>query len=91
MACQNYANKAGMMHESKGQHIGKDPSLHLFHTPVTLRQHFKCMLLLPQNLNSTDSLIVVLSMYIKMSHIICQLKPDEGSATISALQLPLCS
>ena len=78
-----------MMHESKGQHIGKAPSLHLFHT--TLRQHFKCTPLLPQNLNSTDSLIVVLSMYIKMSHIICQLKPDEGSATISALQLPLCS
>ena len=63
MACQNYANKAGMMHESKGQHIGKAPSLHLFHT--TLRQHFKCTPLLPQNLNSTDSLVVVLSMYIK--------------------------
>ena len=30
MACQ----KVGMMHESKGQHIGKAPSLHLFHTTV---------------------------------------------------------
>ena len=30
MACQKYANKVGMMHESKGQHIGKAPSLHLF-------------------------------------------------------------
>ena len=29
-----YANKVGMMHESKGQHIGKAPSLHLFHTTV---------------------------------------------------------
>ena len=26
------ANKVGIMHESKGQHIGKAPSLHLFHT-----------------------------------------------------------
>ena len=25
-------NKIGIMHESKGQHIGKAPSLHLFHT-----------------------------------------------------------
>ena len=31
MACQMYANKVGMMHESKGQRIGKAPSLHLFH------------------------------------------------------------
>ena len=23
MACQKYANKVGMIHESKGQHIGK--------------------------------------------------------------------
>ena len=29
-----YANKAGIMHESKGKHIGKPPSLHLFHTIV---------------------------------------------------------
>ena len=29
---KKYANKVGMMHESKGQHIGKAPSLHLFHT-----------------------------------------------------------
>ena len=29
-----YANKVGMMHESKGQHTGKAPSLHLFHTTV---------------------------------------------------------
>ena len=35
MACQ--ANKVGMMHESKGQYIGKATSLHLFHT--TFRQH----------------------------------------------------
>ena len=32
MACQKYANKVGITHESKGQHIGKAPSLHLFHT-----------------------------------------------------------
>ena len=25
----------GMMHESKGQRIGKAPSLHLFHTTVS--------------------------------------------------------
>ena len=25
------------MHESKGQHIGKAPSLHLFHTTASLR------------------------------------------------------
>jgi len=38
MACQKvYANKVGMMHESEGHHIGKAPSLHLFHT--TVRQH----------------------------------------------------
>ena len=30
MACQKCANKVGMMHESKGQYIGKAPSLHLF-------------------------------------------------------------
>ena len=34
---KKYANKVGMMHESKGQRIGKAPSLHLFHT--TVRQH----------------------------------------------------
>ena len=26
--------RVGIMHESKGQHIGKAPSLHLFHTAV---------------------------------------------------------
>ena len=32
---KKYANKVGMMHdESKSQHIGKAPSLHLFHTTV---------------------------------------------------------
>ena len=30
-----------MMHESKGQHIGKAPSLHLFHT--TVRQCMKAL------------------------------------------------
>ena len=30
-------HEARMMHESKGQHFGKAPSLHLFHT--TVRQH----------------------------------------------------
>jgi len=30
MTCQKYANKVGMMHESKGQHFGKVPFLHLF-------------------------------------------------------------
>ena len=29
---QKYAKKVRMMHESKGQHIGKAPFLHLFHT-----------------------------------------------------------
>ena len=28
-------NQARIMHESKGQHIGEDPSLHLFHTELT--------------------------------------------------------
>jgi len=32
---KRYANKVGMMHESKGQRIGKAPSLHLFHTTVS--------------------------------------------------------
>ena len=37
MACQKvYVNKVGMMHESKGEHICKAPSLHLFHTTVRL-------------------------------------------------------
>jgi len=27
---KKYANKVGMMHESKGQCIGKAPSLHIF-------------------------------------------------------------
>ena len=36
---KKYANKVGMMHESKGQRIGKAPSLHLFHT--TVRQCMK--------------------------------------------------
>ena len=31
---KKYANKVGIMRESKGQHIGKAPSLHLFHTAV---------------------------------------------------------
>jgi len=30
MACQKVCKQGGMMHESKGQHIGKAPSLHLF-------------------------------------------------------------
>ena len=30
-------NKVGIIHESKGQHIGKAPSLHFSHTPD--RQH----------------------------------------------------
>ena len=29
-----YQGRLGMMHECKGQHIGKAPSLHLFHTTV---------------------------------------------------------
>ena len=29
---KKYANKVGIIHESKGQHIGKAPSLHRFHT-----------------------------------------------------------
>ena len=32
MPIKKYANKVGIMQESKGQHIGKAPSLHLFHT-----------------------------------------------------------
>ena len=32
MAAKKYANKVGMMHESKGQRIGNAPSLPLFHT-----------------------------------------------------------
>ena len=32
---KKYANKVEMMHESKDQHIGKAPSLHLFHTTVS--------------------------------------------------------
>ena len=34
MACQKYANKVqvGMMHESKGQHIGKAPFLYILFT-----------------------------------------------------------
>ena len=39
---KKYANKVGMMHESKGQHIGKAPSLHLFHT--TFRQRMEVFL-----------------------------------------------
>ena len=31
---KKYANKVGMMHESKGQRIGKAPSLQFFHTTV---------------------------------------------------------
>ena len=39
----------GMMHESKGQHIGKALSLQLFH--ITIRQHpEKLNLLLPMQL-----------------------------------------
>ena len=34
MACQKNTNKVGMMHESKGQRVGKAPSLHLCHTAV---------------------------------------------------------
>jgi len=45
MACQKYANKVGMVHESKGQYIDKAPSLHLFHT--TVRQHPWDLNLLP--------------------------------------------
>ena len=33
MACQQVCKQGiGIMHEDKGQHIGKVPSLHLFHT-----------------------------------------------------------
>jgi len=38
MACQ--ANKLGMMHESKGQHIGKAPSLHQFFFTSTSSRAF---------------------------------------------------
>ena len=31
---KKYPNKVGMIHESKGQQIGKAPSLHLLHTTV---------------------------------------------------------
>ena len=31
---KKYANKVGMMHKSKGQRVGKAPSLHLCHTAV---------------------------------------------------------
>ena len=34
MACQKVCKQGREMHESKGQHIGKAPSLHLFHTAV---------------------------------------------------------
>ena len=42
MACQKVCKKVGIMHESKGQHIGKAPSLHLFHT--TVRQYMRVFL-----------------------------------------------
>ena len=38
-------NEKNMMFESKGQHIGKAPSLHFFHTIV--RQHPSGLNLLP--------------------------------------------
>ena len=31
---KKHANKVGIMHEIKGQHIDKAPSLHLFHSQV---------------------------------------------------------
>ena len=34
---KKYANKVGMMHETKGQHIGEASSLHLFHTIVCIQ------------------------------------------------------
>jgi len=45
-----YLSKVGMMHESKGQHIGKAPSLHLFHTTVRQCMLHACNLL--HNLSS---------------------------------------
>ena len=35
-----YANKVGMTHESKDQHIGKAPFLHLFTLQVAMLQEF---------------------------------------------------
>ena len=38
--------RVGIMHESKGQHIGKAPSLHLFHTTadVMLLDHISLVM-----------------------------------------------
>ena len=37
MDAKKDANKVGIMHERKGQHIGKAPSLHLFYTIQLMR------------------------------------------------------
>ena len=47
MACQKVCKQGRMMHESKGQHIDKAPSLHLFH--IARRRH--------PYIDSTNSLI----------------------------------
>ena len=46
---KKYTNKVGMMHQSKGQRIGKAPFLHLFQTTVLachpyIFLHFSCFL-----------------------------------------------
>ena len=51
---KKYASKVGVMHESKGQHIGKAPSLHLFHT--TVRQ---CMGIILKPTTSLQPLLAV--------------------------------
>ena len=35
MACQKLCKQGRDVYESKGQHLGNAPSLHLFHTTVT--------------------------------------------------------
>ena len=62
-----YANKVGMMHESKGQHIGKAPSLHLFHT--TVRQ---CMAQSQDSENDVNLRLRKFSDYTKHKHCNCK-------------------
>ena len=51
---KKYANKVGIMHESKGKHIGKAPSLHLFHTAVR-----QCMGVFLKRTSSLQPLLAV--------------------------------
>ena len=65
-----YANKVGIMHESKHQYISKAPSLHLFHTTVKqcMGVFLKCTTSSLQPLLAVHACSLILMQATSLSH-----------------------